>query len=438
VSLPVPGLLWFGAYVAIVLLPLAVAAQVDPVGVARSAVLEFGIALGFIGFAVILAQFALVSRLSSASRPFGTDALMQFHRQIGVVAVALIAAHPFFVGAPLASWTPFAGSGVTRTGASALWAMLILVATSLLRRRLRLSYEAWQILHLATAVVLAVAMLAHVFESGTYTSARPMRWLVAGYAGGFLALTLRYRIVRPLLIWTRPWEVVWNRDEGARTRTIRVRPVRHAGFTFEPGQFAWLITGRRPVWSEQHPISISSSSERSDDGGIEFSIKARGDWSSRVVPTLAPGQQIWVDGPFGAFTPDRVAAQGFVLLAGGIGIAPMRAILQTMRDRGDRRHVLLIYAARDETRLLFREEFEALKTVLSLDVVYVLEEPSARWRGERGLITREWLARQLPSQYRRYQFFVCGPVPMMDVLEEALTSFGIPAGSIQTERFQMA
>lgn len=436
-SLLLRGLIWFGAYVVIALLPLAVAVWVDPVDVSRSGVVELGAALGFIGFAIILAQFALVSRLAGASRPFGTDALMQFHQQIGIVALAFVVVHPFLVGAPLALWTPVAWPLVPRTGALALWVFIVIIITSTLRRRLRLSYEAWQAIHLAAALVVAAAMLTHVFTSGTHARAAAMRWLLAGYAIGFLALTLRYRVVRPLLLWRRPWEVVSNRDEGARTRTIRLRPLDHAGFAFEPGQFAWLITGGTPLWSQQHPISISSSAERPSDGAIEFSIKALGDWSSQVVPALGSGRRVWVDGPFGAFTPDGTPAQGFVLIAGGIGIAPMRTILHTMRDRGDRRHVVLFYAAHDEARLPFRDELERLKTALSLDVIYVLEDPSAEWHGPRGLVTRELLAQRLPRQHLRYQFFVCGPAPMMDHLEGTLMSLGIPAGSIQTERFQM-
>jgi ferredoxin-NADP reductase len=153
---------------------------------------------------------------------------------------------------------------------------------------------------------------------------------------------------------------------------------------------------------------------------------------------LKQGSRLWVDGPFGAFTTEGAAGQGFVLLAGGIGIAPMRSMLLTMRDRGDRRHVMLFYAAHDPSRLVYREELEGLRASLALDLVYVFEEPGDAGTGERGTITRELLARRLPPHARRYHYFVCGPPPMMDAVEAALAALGIPRGSIESERFNLA
>ncbi|CAN5645341.1 hypothetical protein BH23ACI1_BH23ACI1_20840 [soil metagenome] len=101
-------------------------------------------------------------------------------------------------------------------------------------------------------------------------------------------LLLRYRLMRPLMLWRRPWELVENLDAGGSTRLLRMRPVGHAGFAFEPGQFSWLMPGSNPLWSAQHPLSMVSSAERPADGTIEFGIKALGDWSGTVVPALHP------------------------------------------------------------------------------------------------------------------------------------------------------
>jgi predicted ferric reductase len=231
--------------------------------------------------------------------------------------------------------------------------------------------------------------------------------------------------------------VIANDDIGGSTRMLCVKPDGHDGFTFEPGQFAWLVTGRTTLWSQQHPLSICSSAEIGVDGAIEFSVKALGDWSGQVVPGLEPGSRVWVEGPFGAFTIDRAVAQGFVMIAGGIGIAPMRSMLLTMRDRGDRRHVVLVYAAHDPSRLVFTEELAALRQSLSLEVIYVLEAPG-HWRcAEHGHLTQDLLARHLPRQFRQYHFFVCGPSPMMNDVEAALRSLGVPVRAIDSERFNV-
>jgi ferredoxin-NADP reductase len=180
---------------------------------------------------------------------------------------------------------------------------------------------------------------------------------------------------------------------------------------------------------------MASSAERGPDGAVEFAIKAVGDWSAGVVPRLAPGTRVWIDGPFGAFTIDRKIAQGFVLIAGGSGIAPFRSMLLTMRDRGDRRHVVLFHAARDETRVLFGQELDALARTLNLDVVRVLEAPSDDWKGARGLITADLLRHHCPPQLGRYGFLVCGPPAMMDAVTSMLVELGVARAAIDTERF---
>jgi len=434
------GVMWFALYVLLVLLPATVALGVDPFEGPRPALVEMSTALGLLAFPLLTIQFALVSRLRASSRPFGTDAMVQFHQYVGLLCLLLVIGHPLLLnaqGLPWSIWNPLGSTPALQAGIVAAAAIVAMTVTTAFRRRAGLSYEQWQWLHLSMAVIAVAAALRHVLAVGGYGRAMPLRYLLTAYVVAFGSILVVYRLLRPLGMRRRPWQVTEHRNEGASTRTVRVCPIGHGGFEFEPGQFAWLVTGATPWSSQQHPLSISSSAVRSADRGLEFSIKALGDWSSTVVPQLAPGTRIWVDGPFGAFTIDRRAAQGFVLVAGGIGIAPVRSMLLTMRDRGDRRHVVLFHAAHDETRIIFREELEALRDTVTLDIVYVLEAPAADWTGERGLITEDVLRRHLPAQLHGYGCFVCGPPAMMDATETMLVSLGVPSGSIDTERFHV-
>ncbi|HZL99888.1 MAG TPA: ferric reductase-like transmembrane domain-containing protein, partial [Planctomycetota bacterium] len=124
------GLLWSGLYLAAVLLPLAVALCADPFAQARPFGLELGIACGFVAFAIVAFEFALVGRLARASEPFGTDALMLFHRQMGQVALAFVAAHAALLLVRPAGTASRAGGWIA-AGAAAL-----LVLLALARRRL--------------------------------------------------------------------------------------------------------------------------------------------------------------------------------------------------------------------------------------------------------------------------------------------------------------
>lgn len=434
------GVVWFGLYCLLLLLPLGVALLADPIDRARPFLVEFSVALGFVAFAILTVEFALVSRLKAASAPFGTDALMLFHRQMGLAAAAFVVLHVALLLAPPLGTDPgarLAAPGATAGGAVAVLALAVLIVTSLARRRLRLRYESWQVLHVVTAITIAGASLVHVLAIDGYAGSTAVRAVVVVYAGLFAALLLRYRVLRPLRLLRRPCEIIENRAEGGDTRTLVLRPAGGRGFPFEPGQFGWLVTGRGPFAIEQHPVSFSSSAERRPGDTFEMSIKALGDWSTEVVPRLAPGRRVWVDGPYGAFTPDRVPAQGFVLIAGGIGITPLRSILLTLRDREDLRPVLLIHAANGPERMLFRAELDALREVLNLTVVPVFERPPGGWTGESGFVTRGLLERHLPAQFRRFQFFVCGPPPMMNDVEAALLALGVPPEHITTERFDM-
>lgn len=429
---------WFSTYVAFVCLPVLLAWLTDPIELPRPVVTDVAVALGLVALALLLIQFALVSRLRPVSRPFGADVLMQWHRGMGLVALVFLLAHPLLLtGTDWRMWNPFAGPAAVQSGAAALWVTVVIVASSVARKRLHLSYEAWQVMHLVAACVITVTALWHVLAIGVYSQVPLVRGTLIAYAALLAALLLRYRVIRPVELLARPWRIVSNDDIGGSVRLLRVRPDGHPGFRFEGGQFAWLMTGSTPLISAQHPLSIACSSVPGDAPGLEFAIKALGDWSAGTVPALRPGRRIWVDGPYGGFTPDPASSRPLVLIAGGIGIVPARSILLTMRDRGDTRQVHLFYAASDWSRVVFRNEIADLERTLDVHVSYVFENPDREWTGERGFITADMLRRRLPPALAECEFFVCGPVPMIDALERTLTTLGVPTNRIHTERFQM-
>lgn len=427
-------------YLAGFLLPLALAAAFDPFLAPRPFLLELGVALGFVAFGALALELWLVARSRLASEAFGTDALMLFHRRMGACAGLLVGAHVAACAlalGPRASLRALADpAGIL--GLVAAVAVLVLLASSLARRRLRIPWERWRALHLLATWTLVGAMLAHVLFARGYSRQPLLRWALAGYALLFLGGLARSRLLRPLRLAARPWRVLENRDEGADTRTLVLAPHGHAGFAFRAGQFVWLITGAGPLRGEQHPISIASTAERTPDAPLELTIKALGDWSSTVVPALAAGSRVWLDGPYGAFTADGLDADAFLLVGGGIGITPMRSLLRTLRDRGDRRPVVLVQASADPSRAIWRAELEELcASHPAARLVRVYERPPAGWEGERGLVEAELLARHLPAGATRLHAFVCGPGAMMDALERGLVALGLPPARIHTERFDL-
>jgi predicted ferric reductase len=439
------GAAGLGLYLLLLLLPLLLGSAFRPSDASPSTLVNVSAGLAYVGFAILVLELSLISRVNRAASAFGLDVLQQFHKEIGIAAFGLLLTHPILLvvaGYPAQIVVP--GSGVpwgVVSGTAAFLLLVALIVLSIGRKRLKLRYEIWQATHGILALAMIVVGGIHVAAVGRFVRTVPMTILCVGYVLLPVGLFAFFRLVRPLLLTRRPWRVVENRAEAGDARTLRLAPVGHPGWKggFEAGQFAWLHLGRSPLSYDQHPISLSSSGDAAGETGeVAFTIKSLGDWSGKRVPEVKAGDRVWVDGPYGVFTLDREQGPGYAFLAGGVGITPLRSMLVTMAEREDVRPVVLFYAARAPEELIFREELLALQGRMSLKVVYVVGEPSPDWKGETGRITADVLRRHLPAkQYRRWQYFVCGPGPMMDAMEELLPELGVPPQNIHTERFDM-
>jgi predicted ferric reductase len=431
------GLFWLLLYLAIVLVPVFLM-LVPPVPSGRPFWLEFSIALGFVGLTQIGLQFLLIARFKRVTAPYGIDVILRYHRQIAMVAVGAILLHPIILvidyPARLKLLNPLSGNWASRFALISLFALLVIVVSSVFRERIKLDYERWRMLHLFLGVSAIVFAQLHASMAGLYinTAWKQAVWIVmASVMVGFVVFL---RVLKPAWQKSHDWKVAEVRKERGDTFTLVLEPVGHDGFRFEPGQFAWIKLAGSPFTLEEHPFSFASSGERSDR--VEFGIKALGDFTS-AIGDVAPGTRAYVDGPHGAFSIDRYPAPGYVLIAGGVGITPFMSILHTMADRGDPRPVLLFYADKKWENVAYREALEELQGRLDLEVVYVLEEPDDDWDGETGFITGELLERRLPKEQFERDYMICGPPVMMDLVQEALRERGVPHAQIQLERFAL-
>jgi predicted ferric reductase len=434
VTLAVRAVFWVIAYLGVVVTPL-VFASIGASQPDHGFWTNLSVALGFVGLAMMGLEFVLVARFKPVAAPFGQDALLQFHRQIGYVGLAFLLVHV----AISATWEELTFSNAI-TAPALVWfgmaaglALIALVATSVWRRQLRLSYEWWHAAHTALALVAVAGALGHVFFVDEYVSTLWKQVLWGLMSAAFVALLLWVRLVKPRRMRERPWRLERVGTERGQTTTLALRPPGNIDFRFDPGQFAWFALGRSPFSLTQHPFSFSSSAERDE---VEISIKALGDFTSRVHE-LNPGTTVYVDGPHGVFSMDQDEGPGFGFIAGGVGVTGLLSMLRTMADREDVRPAVLVYANRDWEGVAFREELERLEGQLNLTVVHVLEKPPASWSGETGYVTAELLRRHLPRGNRRFQFFICGPEPMMNAAETALVELGVPSERVHTERFDM-
>jgi predicted ferric reductase len=429
---------WGVAYAAIALAPFPLALVGSDAG-RRGFWVELGVGLGFAGLAMLGLQFALTARFSWIGRGFGLDDMMQVHRQAGLIGGTFVLAHPAVLIAAEPAYLSFFDPRVNLLRALALagavGAVVMLLVLPLARRRLRLPYEWWRLSHALFASLAVFIGVTHVMMVGHYVSEPWRRAIWIAMSGGALLLLAHTRLVRPRLLRRRRWAVTEVRPERERVWTVVLAAEGHGGMRFSPGQFAWVTFGDSPLSLQQHPFTIASSAERPDR--LELTIKELGDFTSTVA-SLSPGTRAYLDGPHGAFTLDEHDdAAAAVLIAGGIGITPAVSLLRTLRDRGDRRPLTLIYGNATLSRAVFRDELEALRSELALEVVHVLEEPPADWQGETGFVTGELLERQLDLAAPGVHYFVCGPDVMMDGVERALRAAGVPPHRVHAERFNM-
>ena len=434
------GAFWITVYLLLATAPLLILLT-GPVPPGREFWRELSVALGFGGLAMMALQFVLTARFKVIKAPYGSDVIYHFHRQISLVAFVLILVHPLllFVNAPdtLRLLNLFSAPWRARAGVVAVLLLAALIVASLWRKTFKIEYTGWRIWHGILAIAVVSLAMAHIVLAAHYVNTPWKRVLWAGYGLFWIGLLVWIRLIKPMLLLRRPYAVDQVIQERGDAWTLVVKPVGHAGMSFMPGQFAWLTAWKSPFADTEHPFSFSSSASQSES--VAFTIKELGDFT-RTIKDLQPGQVVYLDGPFGAFSVDRHPhAQSYVFVAGGIGITPMMSMLRTLADRGDRRSLLLIYANNTWEDVAFREEIDSLRQRLDLRVVHVLRDPPEGWQGEQGFVSKDLLARHLPPERSRdaFEVFICGPKPMMDAVETALVELGVHLGDFHSERFDL-
>jgi predicted ferric reductase len=428
--------IWTTLFIIMVMIPLFLA-LVGHTGRFRGFWVEFGIGLGFIGIAMMGLQFVLTARFRNIASAFGTDALLNFHRQAGYVAYFFVLGHVIVLLAASPYTINYFDPSVNAPRAFALILVLVLltvlVGLTIWREKLKIPYEWWRISHAIFAFTIILIGLAHMLMVSFYISEIWQKALWIILVGFAIAMLVHVRIIKPYMMSKKPYSVSDLRQETSDIWTLEIEPDGHEGITFQPGQFAWLTIGPTPFTIQQHPFSFSSSSEIS--GRYSFTIKELGDFTS-TIKTLKTGDRIYLEGPYGAFTI-QPGMKNMFFIVGGIGITPVMSMLQTMNDQKDPRPVTMLYGSPDLESAAFRKELDQLGTAMNLNVVHILEEAPEDWEGHHGLITTDLIDNYLPENFKETDFFVCGPEPMMDIAENHLRDRGVPVYKIHSERFNI-
>ena len=389
---------------------------------------------GLLGAYLVLVELLLLARLPLLDRLVGFDRLMAWHRRNGAACVTLLLAHAVLitVGYALADRislpaeverlvTGYAG---VITAIAGLVLLVAVVVSSIVIARRRLRYETWYFVHLYAYLGVALAF-SHQLATGTAFIGEPAaRAYWYGLYGATLAAIAGFRIVLPvarsLRHGLRVERVV---EETPGVVSVEVGGVRLDRIGARTGQFFTWRFLTRDRWWEAHPFSLSAAP---DGRRLRITVKDVGDYTSRLR-AMAPGTRVIVEGPFGTFTTAARRRPRVVLIAGGIGITPIRALLEDMPGApGD---IAVVYRALRPGDVILRAELDELARRRGADLHYVVGD-----HREGVLLSPEHLQRLVPDIASR-DVYVCGPPGMTEATRTSLDRSGVPRGQIVIERF---
>jgi predicted ferric reductase len=415
---------------------------------------ELSSSLAMIGFNIILIEFWLSGRVKLLSKILGIDWVLQVHQLFARTALVFLLVHPFMYTLPSqpvwmmsASHQNFLGltlaSGLT--GMLSLFALICLVGLAITRKSSEISYEAWRLSHVILALIVATVGFFHTIDAGRYAQELWVNvyWqLMLGLA--LLTVAWTY-IVKPLIQSKNAYKVMSIKQVSMGIWELVLKYPAAKQMNYQAGQFAWLkIASSSPM--PENPFSIAScASKNSSD--ISFLIKDVGDFTHQISQ-LQVGQKVFIDGPYGNFGNFGVEAfsnnqDQLVMIAGGVGIAPMISILRQMeRDQNAmvmNKKILLIYGNRVAEQAVNLKDMVKLESFKHLEVMQLVSEPTSDWQGPTGVLDAATLERILSAHQinsKTAQFMICGPAEMIDSVETSLDQFGAPLANIASEKFQ--
>lgn len=399
---------------------------------------------GLLAVTFALQQFLLIGRIPIFEQNFGQDRMSRLHQTTGYLVFGTILIHPLLLvlgNASLNDINIFSQylrfikdyEDVFKASLSMLctWAV---VASSVWIVRRRLRYEWWYAVHLLTYAIIILAF-GHQNELGTtvnFTQFFNYYWYAVYVV--VLGTFVFYRFLRPLLSFLKhDFKVTQVVQEAPHVVSIYIRGKHMEHFKWKPGQFAFFTFLSRGLLLGQHPFSFSYLWD--DKRIMRITVKGVGDYT-RLLQEVPVGTKVVIQGPYGILGRQIEKEFEVLLVAGGIGITPLRCLFERFARSG--RNVELVYAARTPQDLALKPELDALVGLFpNSRVSYLAEQDATTVSGVHGgRITKEFLLEKIPNIPNR-QAFVCGPPSMADAIEKTLQELGMPPKKIYVERFSL-
>jgi predicted ferric reductase len=407
------------------------------------AITSIGRITGLVASDLLLLQVLLMARVPFVERSHGQDELARLHRVVGFWSFNLMVAHIAFITYgyaltagrnPLAElWTlvwTYPGLLMATFGTAAL---VMVVVTSIRATRRKLRYESWHLLHLYAYVGVGLALPHQLWTGNDFLTSRPATLFWWGAYLATVGAVLTYRLGLPAYrtLRHRPYVArVVQESPGVVSlyvggRDLHRMPVRAGQF------FMWRFLDG-PGWTRGHPYSVSAA----PGGELRITVKELGAGSARLA-AMRPGTKALIEGPYGRLSADARTRPTLTMLAAGIGITPLRALLEELDyHRGE---ASLIYRASRPDHLLLKNEIDELARTRGIEVFYITgprRTDRASWLPQSAARNSDvQVLQQLVPRIAQSDVYVCGPDAWLDAAVAAARGAGVPAPQLHVERF---
>ncbi len=387
---------------------------------------------GLLSAYAMMVTVALSARIGPLERAIGQDRLIRWHRRLGPYGLSLLLAHVVLI---VLGYAGLAETGVlaqvwdlvlTYPGmlGAAVGTLLLFAAgiSSYRRARRRLKYETWWTVHLYTYLALLFAFQHQVAVGASFTGhSLQTAWWTALWVA-LLAAVVGWRIVLPVVRSLRHWiRVAGVTVESPGVVSVVLEGRRLDRLPVAGGQFFQWRFLTRGAWWQAHPFSLSHVPH---EHRMRITVKDLGD-HSRELATMPTGTRVFVEGPYGRFTPDAATGTKVFLVGAGVGVTPLHSLLQDLDEHTD---IAVLLRGRDEQSIPLRAEIDA----------EVTRRGGRRWvaLGSRDqvAITAETMRQTMPDIAER-DVFICGPDAFTHSVAAECRRAGVPSRRIHVESF---
>ncbi|MFF4907404.1 ferric reductase-like transmembrane domain-containing protein [Streptomyces sp. NPDC001260] len=402
-------------------------------GFASNALIVIGRLAGLYGALIMAFQLVLVARLPWLDRRIGMDRLTAWHRWTGFALLWTLLAHAVFIsfgyadGAGVGPVTELVDLAETTEGVLraivALGIILVVGAVSARYARRRLAYETWHFVHLYTYVAVVLALTHQVAVGTTFTSSSAARTYWYGVWTVALGAVALGRLVLPLWRNSRHrFRVSAVVPESDNVVSVHITGKDLDKLPAQAGQFFLWRFLTRDRWWQANPFSLSAAP---DGRTLRLTAKAAGAGSA-ALRHVKVGTRVFAEGPYGAFTTLHRTRTASLLIAGGVGVTPIRAILEDIEG-----HAVVVYRVASERDAVLYDELRDLALAKGAELHLVTGPPVP------DKLAPSELARLVPDIAER-DVFLCGPPPMMNAVLRTLDDLGVPKRQVHFERFSLA